>query len=151
VILISEQKSENSTLLCSLGFVMGLSLQLKELASKVTASAYKLSCSKPCTASVYDQEAAQAVQYRAAPAVVSEYTPRDVHSGEFSLPSPRYHYPINPLKEDESTASSCTAVLHGSSMADHKHHVSFCKSRNTLHCSHDCLMRFPSSSLPVWW
>ncbi|KAH8971628.1 hypothetical protein BDL97_02G153300 [Sphagnum fallax] len=96
--------------------------QLKELASKVTASAYKLSCSKPCTASVYDQEAAQAVQYRAAPAVVSEYTPRDVHSGEFSLPSPRYHYPINPLKEDESTAPSCTAVLHGSSMADRKHH-----------------------------
>ncbi|KAH9572493.1 hypothetical protein CY35_02G153800 [Sphagnum magellanicum] len=96
--------------------------QLKQLASKVTASAYKLSCSRPCTASVYDQEAAQAVQHRAAPAVVSEDTPRDFHSGQLSLPSPRYHYSINPLKEDESTAPSCTAVLHGSSMADHKHH-----------------------------
>ncbi|KAH9574064.1 hypothetical protein CY35_01G035700 [Sphagnum magellanicum] len=85
--------------------------QLKELALKVTAGAYKHSC-RPCTASVYDQDAAQAAghhHHHPVPSSSSE-TATEIPNGQFSSlpPSSHHHY-----KDDCTTLAPSCAFVRG--------------------------------------
>lgn len=85
-------------------------LQFKEMAIKLTAGAYKHSC-KPCTASVYDQDASHAV-----------HPVSSLDTNNLSLPAEAYRYPTPP--NDDQLNSQ--AVNQGSARGD---------SLNSVHTS----------------